>query len=71
MYNYDSLNVSQLYDYAYVLGRTYAGYTFDLLLNTYLDINISEESRSETYWRYDPIKHVFFPAIKDKFILME
>jgi len=71
MYNYDSLTVSQLYDYAYVLGRTYAGYTFDLLLNTYLDKKLLNGTRSDKYWRYDPIKHVFFPAEKDKFILME
>ena len=71
MYNYDSLTVSQLYDYAYVLGSTYAGYTFDLLLNTYLGKKLPTGSRSDKYWRYDPIKHVFFPAEKDKFILME
>ncbi|HEY9115139.1 MAG TPA: hypothetical protein VIN10_10600 [Bacteroidales bacterium] len=71
MYNYDSLTVSQIYDYAYVLGRTYAGYTFDLLLNTYLDKKLLNGSRSDKYWRYDPIKHVFFPAQKDMFILME
>jgi len=71
MYNYDSLTVRQLYDYAYVLGRTYAGYTFDLMLNTYLDKKLLNGSRSDKYWRYDPIKHVFFPAEKDKFILME
>lgn len=71
MYNYDSLTVSQLYDYAYVLGRTYAGYTFDLLLNTYLDKKLLNGTRSDKYWRYDPNKHVFFPAEKDKLILME
>lgn len=71
MYNYDSLTVSQLYNYAYVLGRTYAGYTFDLMLNTYLDAKLLNGSRSDKYWRYDPIKHVFFQAQKDKFILME
>jgi hypothetical protein len=71
MYNYDSLTVSQLYDYAYVLGRTYAGYTFDLLINTYLDKKLPASSRSDKYWRYDPNKHIFFPAEKDKFILME
>lgn len=71
MYNYDSLQVSQLYDYAYVLGRTYAGYTFDLLLNTYLDNKLPKDKRSDKYWRYDPIKHVFFPAEKDRFIRMD
>jgi len=71
MYNYDSLTVSQLYDYAYVLGRTYAGYTFDLLLNTYLDKKLLNGNRSDKYWRYDPIKHVFFQAQSDKFIPMQ
>lgn len=71
MYNYDSLTIAQIYDYAYLLGRTYAGYTFDLLLNTYLDNKMLNGSRSGKYWRYDPVKHIFFPALNDKFILLE
>ena len=32
MYNIDSLKVDVLYDFAYRLGKEYAGYTFDFLL---------------------------------------
>ena len=68
MYNIDSLKIDVLYDLAYRLGKEYASYTFDLLLNYELDKNIDPDLRSEKYWRYDPINHIFYPAIDDKLI---
>ncbi len=68
MYNIDSLKTDVLYGLAYRLGKEYASYTFDLLLNYELDKNIDPDLRSEKYWRYDPINHIFYPAIDDKFI---
>tara|TARA_B100001971_G_C18199532_1_gene543657 strand:- start:609 stop:1451 length:843 start_codon:yes stop_codon:yes gene_type:complete len=68
MYNIDSLKVDVLYDFAYRLGKEYAGYTFDFLLNDELNKKIHPDARSTKYWRYDPINHIFFPATDDKFI---
>lgn len=71
LYEVDSLQPSDLYNFAYLLGRTYAGYTFDLLLNRYLKSNLPEEKRSGKYYRYDPLNRSFFPALDDKFIPLE
>lgn len=68
MYNIDSLELKILYDFAYRLGKEYAGYTFDFLLNDELNRKIDPGIRSDRYWRYDPINHVFFPATDDRFI---
>lgn len=71
MYNIDSLQVNALYTFAYRIGAEYARYTFDLLLNKDLDAKIPTEQRSETYWRYDPSYHTFYPATDDRFILLD
>ena len=71
MYNIDSLEIKQIYDFAYELGKVYAGYTFDLLLNDELNSKIEPGKRSSRYWRYDPGNHVFFPASDDKFIILD
>ena len=68
-YEIDSLETKDLYEYAFMLGRTYAGYTFDLLLNTYIRKNMPEEPKD--YWRYDPYTESFFPATNDKFISLD
>jgi len=71
MYNIDSLKQDVLYAFAYHVGTTYAGYTFDLLLNNKLDQDIDTTARSSNYWRYDPIDHTFFIATDDKFIVLD
>lgn len=68
MYNIDSLKIDVLYDFAYRLGKEYAGYTFDFLLNDELNRKISPDARSNKYWRYNPSSHIFYPATDDKFI---
>jgi len=67
-YYIDSLKTSELYDYAYQLGRTYAGYTFDYLLNSYLDQTVPKEERSGKYWRFNPYDKTFFPAYDDRLV---
>ena len=68
-YEIDSVQTKDLYEYAFSLGRTYAGYTFDLLLNIYIEKNMAE--KPENYWRYDPYTESFFPATNDKFISLD
>lgn len=60
-YNYtiDTLKLEDVYNYAVYLGRLYAGYTYDYMLNSY----VSEELRKQhlDYYdhymlRYDPYK---------------
>ena len=69
LYQIDSLKVKDLYEYAFVLGRTYAGYTFDLLMNNYIRKNMPE--KPEEYLRYDPYNKQYFPATNDRFITLD
>jgi hypothetical protein len=68
LYKLDSLTVKKIYNYAQNLGRTYAGYTFDYLLNAYLNSHVSDFHRSKRYWRYDPYRQKFFFALDDRFV---
>ena len=67
-YNIDSLEQADLYNYAYKLGRTFASYTFDFLLNNYLDKTVTKEERSDKYWRFNPYDKTFFPAYDDRLV---
>lgn len=68
MYNIDSLKRDMLYEFAFRVGVEYARYTFDLLLNQEIDRKIGDGNRSDIYWRFDPQRKQFFPALDDKFI---
>ena len=68
-YQIDSLTTDDLYKYAYTLGRRYAGYTFDLILNNYIRENMEVAPRY--YLRFDPFYKTFFEATDDRFIQLE
>ena len=58
-YTIDTLELQDVYNYAVYLGRLYAGYTYDYMLNRY----VGEEMKRQNldYWyqymlRYDPYK---------------
>ena len=71
MYNLEPMSTDMLYQFAYDLGRVYAGYTFDYLLNTELDRVLPPEDRTDRYWRYDPFSQTFFLAGEDRFISLD
>ncbi len=71
LYLLDTLTVKKIYAYAQNLGRTYAGYTFDYLLNTFIDKNVPASRRTKHYWRYDPYRKKFFFALDDRFVRMQ
>ncbi|MEJ2593817.1 MAG: hypothetical protein P8100_01495, partial [bacterium] len=68
-YQIDSLKTEDLYGFAFNLGRKYAGYTYDLLLNDYIRDNLEVAPRY--YLRFDPFYKNFFEATDDRFILLE
>ncbi len=68
-YRIDSLKTEDLYGFAFNLGRKYAGYTYDLLLNDYIRENMEVAPRY--YLRFDPFYKSFFEATDDRFILLE
>ena len=59
IYTIDTLELKDVYNYAVYLGKLYAGYTYDYMMNSY----VSEEMKRQNldYWnqymlRYDPYK---------------
>ncbi len=70
-YKIDSLDTDDVYNFAYQLGRTYAAYTFDLLMNKYIQKHLPSGKQPGTYWRFDPVNHDLFPATGDRFVLMD
>ncbi len=71
LYTIDSLTVKKIYGYAQNLGRTYAGYTFDYLMNTFLTQQLPAARRTDRYWRYDPYRKKFFFAYTDRFVPLD
>lgn len=71
LYTLDSLTVKKIYSYAQNLGRTYAGYTFDYLLNTFLNRKLPASRRTDRYWRYDPYRKKLFVAYDDRFVPLD
>lgn len=70
-YRIDSLTLNKIYQFTEDLGRTYADYTFDYMLNRYLDRHIPRKGRSKRYWRYDPYHKHLFIAKDDRFVPLE
>jgi hypothetical protein len=70
-YSFDSLRIADLYDFAYQIGRTNAGYTFDYLLNSFLDETVPADKRSDKYWRFNPYDKTFFPAYDDRLVPLD
>lgn len=70
-YEVDTLMMDQVYRLAALAGYLYAGYTFDFLLNRYIDKRMEEEgyNRSQVYYHYNRRKN-YFSATKeeDRFI---
>lgn len=70
-YTIDSLKPGDIYTFAYQLGRTYAAYTFDLLLNKYVKKHLPEGREEKHYYRFDPVHRKIFQAENDRFIPLE
>lgn len=74
IYQIDTLGVDVLYRLAALAGYTYAGYTFDYMLNKYIDKRMDEEGRqrSSVYYHYMRQKAYLLPAKDDeRFFPME
>jgi len=73
-YEIDTMLVDEVYKLAALVGRLYAGYTFDYLLNTYLSRRMDEDGlrRSNIYYHYNRHRKYLAPAGEDdQFIPME
>jgi len=67
-YDIDTLLVEEIYRLGALVGHIYATYTFDYLLNKYIDKRMFEEgeNRSNIYYHYNRQKNYLTPAKEDE-----
>jgi len=71
IHDVDSLTVHKIYEYSYLLGRIYATYTYDFMMNRYISKNQGYALKKEELLRYNPNTGTFFPAEDNRFISMD
>ena len=67
-YTIDTLELKDVYNYAVYLGRLYAGYTYDYMMNSYVGAELKRQNLD--YWnqsklRYDPYKRQLRYVVED------
>ena len=67
----DSLQPNDVFNFAAYLGRLYAAYTFDYMLNRDIKSKTPLQEQTESYYRYDPYQKRLFVTDQDKFIELE
>lgn len=70
-YNLFPMETSSIYSLAEVLGRKYAGYIFDYLINEYVFRNFPQSQRPGVYMHFDPNYNTLGPAGNDRFIFIQ
>jgi len=68
-YTIDTLKLADVYNYAVYLGKLYAGYTYDYMMNSYVGKEM--ERQNLDYWnqyllRYDPYKKQLRYTVEDE-----
>ena len=64
----DTINIDGFYRFASILGRLYAGYCYDYLLNKYIDKNEKGPIDPDNRYRYDPYERYFYKTDSDYLI---
>lgn len=69
-YTIDTLELKDVYNYAVYLGKLYAGYTYDYMLNSYIEAELKKKGYAyQLLLRYDPYKkQLRYAADDDRFI---
>lgn len=70
----DTLLLDEVYQLSELAGKLYANYTFDYLMNLYIDKRMEEEGRfrTDTYYHFNRNYRYLMPAEDDqRFILMD
>lgn len=71
IYDIDTLNLSKIYEYSYLLGRIYATYTFDFIMNDYVNKHLGYPIKKEELLRYIPVSRALIPAGENRFISLD
>lgn len=70
-YEIDSLSATDVYDFAAFMGRLFAGYTYDYLMNSYVKDHGGSQNANPAYFRYDPFRKQLYITQEDKFIPLD
>ena len=64
----DTISIDGFYKFASILGRLYAGYCYDFLMNKYIDNQHVEPIDTINRYRYDPYERYFYRTDRDYLI---
>lgn len=67
----DTINIDDFYQFATILGKLYAGYCYDFLMNKYIDNHQVEPIDSVNRYRYNPYEKYFYRTDRDYLIEMK
>lgn len=70
-YTIDTISLDKIYELAAFLGREYASYTFDHIMNQYIRSQIVQQEYRPVFMHYDRQRKMIFPNPNDRFIEME
>lgn len=67
----DTISIDGFYKFASVLGRLYAGYCYDFMMNKYIDNHEVGTIDTINRYRYDPYERYFYRTDRDYLIEMK
>lgn len=70
-YYTNEIDTDIIYRYCEILGRRYAGYTYDYILNEYIAKNFPANKKRRYYMRYNRQNNSLDPASRNRFIILE
>ncbi|MBN2639076.1 MAG: hypothetical protein JXR65_08310 [Bacteroidales bacterium] len=70
-YKLDHLTLKKIYQYVENLGKIYAGYTFDYILNQQIKKVIPAFNSNKEYWHYDPYNKKLYTDNENRFINLQ
>lgn len=64
----DTIDIDGFYRFAKILGKLYAGYCYDFMMNKYIDNHHVESIDTINRYRYDPYERYFYRTDRDYLI---
>lgn len=71
VYKISRLDLSKIYTYANGLGKDYADFTFDQLMNNYVRERLPASKIKGKYWYYDPVHRLLYTGDYEHFVQMK
>lgn len=69
-YTIDTLDLQDVYNYAVYLGKLYAGYTYDYMMNRYIGSELKKQGYAyQIMLRYDPYKKQLLYSDEDDYFI--